>query len=56
MGMLLCEQHFRDVWSQNESIRAETGQILHTDTRGKISSRDLLGPVTVHYIEVLLYV
>ena len=31
---------FRDVWSRNESVRAEIGQILHTDTRGKISSRD----------------
>ena len=32
MGMLLCEQNFRDVWSRNESVRAEIGQILHTDT------------------------
>ena len=23
---------FRDVWSRNESVRAEIGQILHTDT------------------------
>ena len=30
--MLLCEQNFRDVWSQNESVRAEIGQILHTHT------------------------
>ena len=22
MGMLLCEQNFRDVWSRNESVRA----------------------------------
>ena len=28
--MLLCEQNFRDVWSRNESVRAEIGQILHT--------------------------
>ena len=28
--MLLCEQHFRDVWSRNESARSEIGQILHT--------------------------
>ena len=27
MGILLCEQNFR-----NESVRAEIGQILHTDT------------------------
>ena len=39
MGILLCEQHFWDVWSRNESVRAEVGQILHTDTRGKISSK-----------------
>ena len=32
MGMLLCEQNFRDVWSRNESVRAEIVHILHTDT------------------------
>ena len=32
MGILLCEQNFRDVLIQNESVRAEIGQILHTDT------------------------
>ena len=32
MGILLCAQNFRDVWSRNESVRAEIGQILHTDT------------------------
>ena len=30
MGMLLCEQNFRDVLSRNESVRAEIGQMLHT--------------------------
>ena len=30
--MLLCEQNFRDVWSRNESVQAEIGQILHTHT------------------------
>ena len=30
MGMLLCEQKCRDVWSRNESVGAEIGQILHT--------------------------
>ena len=39
MGILLCEQNFRDVWIRNKSVRAEIGQILHTDThphnRGK---------------------
>ena len=32
MGILLCEQNFWDVWSRNERVRAEIGQILHTDT------------------------
>ena len=32
MGILLCEQNFRDVWIRNASVRAEIGQILHTDT------------------------
>ena len=44
MGILLCEKKFRDVWIQNESVRAEIGQILHTDThthnRGEISSKE----------------
>ena len=32
MGKLLCEKNLRDVWCQNESVRAEIGQILHTHT------------------------
>ena len=32
MGILLCEQNFREVWSRNESVRAEIGQILRTHT------------------------
>ena len=32
MGILLCEPNFRDVWIRNKSVRAEIGQILHTDT------------------------
>ena len=40
MGILLCEQNFRDVWRRNKSVRAEIGQILRTHTRGSISSRD----------------
>ena len=39
----LC--YFRDVWIRNKSVRAEIGQILHTDThphnRGYISSKDI---------------
>ena len=30
MGILLCEQNFRDVWRRNKSVRAEIGQILRT--------------------------
>ena len=41
MGILLCEQNFRDVWRRNKSVRAEIGQILRTHTRGSISSRDM---------------
>ena len=42
MGILLCEQNFRDVWRRNKSVRAEICKILrtHTHTRGKISSKD----------------
>ena len=32
MGILLCEQNLWNVWIRNESVRAEIGQILHTDT------------------------
>ena len=32
MGILLCEQNCRNVWIRNGSVRAEIGQILHTDT------------------------
>ena len=31
-GILLCEQNFRNIWIRNESVRAEIGQILLTDT------------------------
>ena len=30
--MLLCEQNFRDVWSRNEIVRAEIGNILRAHT------------------------
>ena len=30
MGILLCEQNFRDVRRRNKSVRAEIGQILRT--------------------------
>ena len=33
MGILLCEQHFRDVWIRNKSVRAEIGQLLRTHTQ-----------------------
>ena len=32
MGILLCEQNFRDVWIRNKSVRAEIGQLLRTHT------------------------
>ena len=32
MGILLCEQHFQEVWRRNENVRAEIGQIVHTHT------------------------
>ena len=32
MGILLCEEFFWNVWIRNKSVRAEIGQILHTDT------------------------
>ena len=43
MGKLLCEKYLRDVWCRNESVRAEIGQILHTDTRVNLSSNDKEG-------------
>ena len=32
MGILLCEQNFREVWIRNKSVRAEIGHILRTHT------------------------
>ena len=34
MGILLCEQNFRDVWRRNKSVSAEIGKMLrgHTHT------------------------
>ena len=32
MGILLCEQNYRDVWRRNKSVRAEICQILRTHT------------------------
>ena len=61
MGILLCEQNFRDVWSRNESGRAEIGQILHTDTHAaKLEVRratkdiDLISMHTIIWNIVLL--
>ena len=31
-GNFGMRKKFRDVWNRNESVRAEIGQILHTDT------------------------
>ena len=30
MGILLCEQNFRDVWRRNKSVRGEIGKIVRT--------------------------
>ena len=43
MGMLLCEHNFRDVWSRNESVRAEIGQILHTHTHAAKLVVEIIG-------------
>ena len=32
MGILLCEQNFRNVWIRNQGVRAEIGQLLRTHT------------------------
>ena len=32
MGILLCEQNFREVWRRNENVRAEFCQMLRTHT------------------------
>ena len=42
MGILVCEQNFRDVWIRNESVRAEIGQILHTDTHPHTTAAKLV--------------
>ena len=42
MGILLCEQIFRNVWIRNESVRAEIGQILHTDTHPHTTAAKLV--------------
>ena len=49
MGILLCEQNFRDVWNRNESVRAEIGQILHTDTHTHTTAAKLV--VRIHYLQ-----
>ena len=37
MGILLCEQNFRDVWIRNKSVRAEIGHILRTHTQPRLN-------------------
>ena len=37
MGILLCEQNFRDVWIQNKSVRPEIGQIVRTHTQPRLN-------------------
>ena len=33
-GNVAMREKIRDDWSRNENVRAEIGQILHTDTHG----------------------
>ena len=54
MGILLCEQNFREVWRRNENVRAEIGQILHKHTRGSISSKDIY-IIIIIIIIIMLY-
>ena len=42
MGNLICEQHFWNVWIRNESVQAEIGQILHTDTHPHTTAAKLV--------------
>ena len=51
MGILLCEQNFRDVWRRNKSVRAEIGQILHTHTH---AAKLVVEIVYIQYIPVSL--
>ena len=51
MGILLCEQNFRDVWRRNKSVRAEISKILRTHKHThaaklvvRIAQELLLGP------------
>ena len=54
MGILLCEQNFRDVWNRNESVRAEIGQILHTDTHTHTTAAKLVVRIYVTVVTSVL--
>ena len=47
MGILLCEHNFRNVWIRNESVRAEIGQIVHTDTHPHTTAAKLVVRITL---------
>ena len=49
MGILLCEQNFRDVWIRNMSVRAEIGQILRTHTHTHTTAAKLVVRISVRY-------
>ena len=55
--MLLCDQNFRDVWSRNESVRAEIGQILLTDAAKLVVAifHGLLDPMMAWNIKLYSY-
>ena len=60
MGILPCEQNFRDVWRRNKSVRAEIGQILRTHTHAAKLVVEMEGSLSSccfngGFIELLLF-
>ena len=53
MGILLCEQNFRDVWIRNKSVRAEIGQILRTHTHTHTTAAKLVVRLIILFDTVL---
>ena len=54
MGILLCEQNFRDVWRRNKSVGAEIGQILRTHTHAAKLVVEMLVLYILHYKTVVI--
>ena len=55
MGMLLCEKKIWDVWSLDESVRAEIGQILHTHTHWHTHAAKLVVAIALVSWELLSF-